>query len=419
VKPHPRQHAGGPAGHPQIRPITSTEALRELCERLGKADFVAVDTEFIRESTYWPILCLVQLAGPDEAALVDPLAPGLDLAPLLALMNDAPVLKVLHAGRQDIEILFHLTGRVPAPVFDTQLAAMVCGFGEQVSLDTLVTRFTSKRLDKLSRFTDWSVRPLSERQLRYALADVELLRPVYQGLSRQLAANDRAEWLAEETASLADPANYSVDPLTAWRRLKVRSSDPTFLNVLRAVTAYREREAQRRNLPRNRVIRDEALLEIAAHQPTSAAELARTRGLPRGVAEGRQAEDLLAVVRRGLDQPADEAPKHTERRALPPGLGPVVELLKVLLKLRCEEHGVAPKLVASTDDLDAIAASDSADVAALRGWRRHLFGEDALALKHGRLALAARGNRIVILPIVPGARRAGDQPAAASPAADS
>ncbi|HJU20111.1 MAG TPA: ribonuclease D [Stellaceae bacterium] len=378
--------------------ITDTEALARFCTRQKGAGFVAVDTEFVRERTYWPILCLAQVAGPEEAAAIDALAPGIDLAPLFALMADDTILKVFHAARQDVEIFFNLTGGVPAPLFDTQIAAMVCGFGDAASYETLVSRLARAALDKSSRFTDWTQRPLSERQIHYALADVVHLRTVYERLQERLAANGRAGWFAEEMAALADPANYRNEPLAAWRRFRLRGRvDRRFLGVLRALAAWREQAAQDRNLPRGRILRDEAVIEIAAHHPKTIEALARTRSLPRGVAEGKLGGEMLEAVQRGLADP--EPPIPATRLETPPGLGPLVELLRVLLKERCEEHQVAQRLVASAEDLEAIAADDEAPVPALSGWRRTIFGADALALKHGRLALTAAGSRIRLVAL--------------------
>jgi ribonuclease D len=379
--------------------ITTTEDLDAFCRRLRDADYITVDTEFMREKTFWPKLCLVQIAGPEEAVAVDPLAEGIDLAPLFELLHDPGVLKVFHAARQDVEIFHHLTGRVPAPLFDTQVAAMVCGFGESVGYETLISKLAGARVDKSSRFTDWSHRPLTERQLAYALSDVTHLRPAYEKLRRRLAKTGRAHWLDEEMAVLTDPATYTVEPEAAWRRLKVRTDKPRFLAVLRELAAWREREAQRKDLPRSRVLRDEALLEIASHAPTTVDDLARTRGLGRSVAEGRWGSELLGAVQRGLDLPLDQCPTTEPRVEPPPGLTPIVELLRVLLKMKCDDEQVAPKLVASAGDLEAIAADDEAAVPALKGWRRELFGEDALALKHGRLALAIREKRVRIVPL--------------------
>jgi ribonuclease D len=359
--------------------------------------YIAVDTEFMRDKTYWPQLCLVQIAGPDEAAAIDTLAPGLDLAPLLDLMKNEAVLKVFHAARQDIEIFFHLSGAVPAPLFDTQVAAMVCGFGESASYETLVGKLAGARLDKSSRFTDWSHRPLTERQLNYALADVIHLRTVYDKLAARLKKNGRLPWLAEEMDELTDPATYRLDPNESWRRFKLRGGNGRFLAILREVAGWRELAAQQKNLPRNRIIRDESILEIAAHAPTNVADLARTRGLNKGIAEGKFGAEILAAVARGLAVPEAEQPRIPPRNEMPAGLGPLVDLLRVLLKLRCEENDVAQKLVANADDLEMIAASDDAPVRPLHGWRFDIFGKDALDLKHGRIALTAAGKRIVLV----------------------
>ena len=381
-----------------MTPITDTDALAAFCARQAGADFIAIDTEFIRETTYWPRLCLVQIAGPDEAVAIDPLSPELDLAPLDALLDDPGVLKVFHSARQDIEIFVHRTGRVPLPVFDTQVAATVCGFGDSVSYETLVGKLAGARLDKSSRFTDWSRRPLTERQLNYALADVVHLRPVYTKLRRLLTRAERESWLDEEMAVLTDPATYLVEPDEAWRRIRVRSTDPGFLALLRELSAWREREAQKRDLPRGRLLRDETLLEIAAHAPRTVEDLAHTRGLSRAMAEGWQGAGLLAAVERGLATPRDQRPRAAERPQMPPGIGPTVELLRVLLKLRCEEAGVAQRLVALADDLERIAADDGAAVPALQGWRRAVVGGDALRLKHGEIALAIEHGRVKVVP---------------------
>ncbi|MDE2514198.1 MAG: ribonuclease D [Alphaproteobacteria bacterium] len=375
-------------------PITDRAALEAFCRGLAGAPYVTVDTEFMRDKTYWPQLCLVQLAGPTGAVAVDPLAQGMDLAPLYALMADPAILKVFHAARQDIEIFYNATGKVPAPIFDTQVAAMVCGFGESASYETLAAKLANAHIDKTSRFTDWSHRPLTERQLKYAIADVTHLRPVYEKLAAQLDRSGRHGWLDEEMAVLTNPATYRLDPADAWKRLKVRSNNRRMLALVRELAAWRETAAQQRNLPRSRIIRDEALLEIAAHAPSNTDELARTRGLGKGFAEGRLGGDVLAVVARVATLNEADYPPPAPRRDLPQGLGPLVELLRVLLKLRCEENHVATKLVADSEDLEMIAADDHAPVRALQGWRAELFGKDALDLKHGRLALTAAGKRI-------------------------
>src|SRR6266404_1007351 len=369
--------------------ITESDALARFCARQAGTSFVAVDTEFMRERTYWPILCLVQIAGPEEAAAVDALAPGIDLTPLLALMADRSILKVFHAARQDVEIFFNLSGTVPAPLFDTQIAAMVCGFGDAASYETLVAKLAQAFLDKSSRFTDWSHRPLSERQIHYALADVVHLRTVYERLQQRLASNGRATWFAEEMAGLSEPSTYR--------------NDPRFFTILRELAAWRETAAQQRNLPRGRIMRDEAVLEIAAHSPKTIDALARTRSLGKGIAEGKLGSEILDAVRRGLADTKGPAPPA--RVDVPHGLGPLVELLRVLLKQRCEEHQVAQKLVATGEDLEAVAADDEAPVPALSGWRYEIFGKDALALKHGRLAMTVFRNRISLVELAAGELR--------------
>lgn len=367
--------------------VTDTDSLAALCDRLARERFVAVDTEFMRDKTYYSKLCLVQLAGAEEAVAVDTLAPGLDLSPLHALMADPGVLKVFHAARQDVEIFVHQADAVPAPLFDTQIAAMVCGFGDAVSYDRLVRGLTGVRLDKTSRFTDWSHRPLTPRQVEYALADVIHLRPAYERLHRRLEKTGRLDWLSEEMAVLTDPATYRVVPEDAWRRLKIRSQKPKFLVVLRELAAWREREAQSRDVPRNRILRDDALVDVAAQMPQSPEELARSRAFNRDSSNGKTGRAVLEAVARALALPKEQWPTLPEPAETPQGRQPVADLLRVLLKIKCEEHDVAPKLIASSDDLDAIAASDEADVAALKGWRREVFGEAALAVKHGRLGL--------------------------------
>jgi ribonuclease D len=378
--------------------ITDNAALAQFCAEQQGAAFVTVDTEFIRERTYWPILCLVQVAGPIGAVAIDVLAPGIDLTPLLGLMADPNVLKVFHAARQDVEIFVNLSGSVPEPLFDTQIAAMVCGFGDAASYETLVGKLAQTSLDKSSRFTDWSHRPLTERQIRYALADVIHLRTVYEKLQQRLASNGRASWFAEEMAGLADPAIYRTDPSEAWRRFRLRGRvDPRFFGVLRALAAWREIAARHRNLPRGRIMRDEAVLEIAAHIPKSIEALARTRSLGKGVAHGKLGGEILEAVHRGLAEAAALAPPLPSKPDAPTGVGPLIELLRVLLKQRCEDHQVAHKLVASAEDLEMIAADDNAPVLALSGWRHEIFGKDALALKNGRLALTVRGNRVALV----------------------
>ncbi len=379
-------------------PITDTETLAAFCDRMRQERFVAVDTEFMRDRTYWPRLCLVQVAGAEEAVAIDALAPGIDLGPLVALMGDGNVLKVMHAARQDLEI-FHRLGQLPRPFFDTQVAAMVCGFGEEVAYETLVNRIAKSQLDKSSRFTDWTRRPLSEAQIRYALGDVTHLRVIHEELAARIEASGRMPWVAEELEALLQPSLYEQPPEEAWRRLKLRSRDGRFIAIVQALAAWREREAQRRDLPRARVIRDDIMLEVAANRPQGVEEL---RALDRVNLDRESAAAVVAAVRNAMALPRSELPRLPEPVVLPRGIGPIVDLLRVLLKLRCEEADVAQRLVAGTADLEAIAVDDAAaDVPPLHGWRREIFGEDALALKAGRLAIAVQGRRPVVIRLDP------------------
>ncbi|MEC7301454.1 MAG: ribonuclease D [Pseudomonadota bacterium] len=382
-----------------ITPIADTNSLAAFCEKQKTAAFVTVDTEFVREKTYYPILCLVQLAGPDDAVVIDAMASDIDLSPLDELFKNTNVVKVLHASRQDNEIFFNLFGSVPKAIFDTQIAAMVCGFGDQVAYGTLIAKLVGVQLEKTSRFADWSRRPLTQKQLAYALSDVTHLRVAYEKLAAELETSGRAHWLDSEMDVLTAPDTYRMDPREAWRRIKSRTTNPKFLSVLREVAAWREAEAQRRDIPRNRLLRDDSLLDIAAHTPKTSQALSRTRGMPRGFAEGRMADGLLDAIETGVATKPEDQPQVPKRDRLPNGLGPLTDLLKTLLKLRCEEEKVAPKLIASADDLERIAASDNADVPALSGWRREVFGEQALALKQGKLGLTAEGKRIRIMEI--------------------
>ncbi len=375
--------------------ITEAADFAALCQRLAGAPYIALDTEFMRDQTYWPILCLLQIAGPDEAAVIDTLS--VDLSPLAPLLAAPETVKVFHAGRQDLEIFLKRFGSLPHPIFDTQVAGMVCGFGEQVAYDTLARKLAGVNLDKSSRFTDWSRRPLTERQLTYALGDVTHLRPIYLHLKDALARNGRAAWIEEEMAILESPDTYDLSPTKAWERLKTRSGDRKLLGNLRALAEWRELEAQRRDVPRGRILKDEQLFEIAAHAPKSPEELGRSRGLSADYARGRMGQGILAALATAKPMSPAEMPERAERPEPQPGLQPLIDLLKVLLKLRAEEHGVAQKLVANSADLEFIAAADSAPVMALTGWRRELFGADALALKHGRLAMTAEGPSVKVL----------------------
>jgi len=380
--------------------ITTTDELAAFCKPLADTEFVAVDTEFMRERTYWPKLCLAQVAGPDDAAAIDTLAEGIDLAPLDELMLNPKVLKVFHAARQDLEIFYLRLQKVPGPLFDTQVAAMVCGHGEAASYESLATRLAKAKIDKSSRFTDWSRRPLSERQITYALSDVTHLRVVYEKLKKQLDKTGRFSWIAEEMAILSDPTIYRADPEQAWRRLKPRGASPRMMAVLKEIAAWRERTAQRIDIPRQRLVRDEQLLEIASHAPKSIEELAATRGLGRGFAEGWQGRELMEAIERARALPESELPvrdKAPEQLRAP---GAIVDLLRTLLRLKAEQAGVAGRLVASADELDRLAAGKR-DIAALRGWRHEVFGADAVDLIEGRLALALNGDQPKLIQLSP------------------
>lgn len=368
--------------------IETTAALADACNELAKSDFVTIDTEFLRETTFWPELCLVQIASPSHEYIIDPLAKGIDLKPLFDLMANQNVLKVFHAARQDIEILYHLSGAIPAPVFDTQVAAMVCGYGDSISYDQLVQRINNVQIDKSSRFTDWSRRPLSEKQLDYALADVTHLRDVYASLKKQLERDGRSGWLEGEMQVLTSVETYDIHPDDAWLRLKSRLRKPTELAILKFVAAWREREARSRNVPRSRVIKDDALFEIAQQQPKDIEALSRLRAIPKGWERSSNGAAIVEAVNAALALPKEDMPKAARPVHSPEGTGAAVELLKVLLKLIADKHGVAAKVIASTDDLERIAAEgENAKVEALSGWRKELFGDVALKLINGDVGL--------------------------------
>jgi ribonuclease D len=378
--------------------INTTEGLEAACARLAAHPFVTVDTEFLRETTYYPKLCLIQMAGPNDGVLVDPLAPGVDLGPFLALMADERVVKVFHSARQDLEIIWNLGQLIPKPLFDTQVAAMVCGYGDSVSYEQLVNDLAKARVDKSSRFTDWSRRPLSEAQLAYALSDVTHLVLVYEALADELARTGRSDWLAEEMAVLTSPETYRADPDNAWRRLSGRLRKAREVAVLMEVASWREREAQARDVPRGRVLKDDALIDLAVSAPRSAEALGRLRSIPNGFERSRVASEILAAVERGLARDPKTVPMPDRSRTRS-NTGAVVELLKVLLKAVAEKERVAPKIIATVEDLEAVALDDAADVRTLRGWRRSLFGEKALALKAGELGLAVDRGRVALHPI--------------------
>jgi ribonuclease D len=376
-----------------MEPITSNHTLAAACARLAEHRFVTIDTEFLRETTYYPKLCVVQMASAEEAVVIDTLAQGIDLTPVFALMANEAVLKVFHAARQDIEIFWHRAGLVPHPIFDTQVAAMVLGYGDSISYDQLVHRITGDTLDKSHRFTDWARRPLSAEQITYAISDVTHLRDVFLALDADLHKRCRAEWVSEEMEVLTSPATYRVDPDRAWERLKTRVRKPRELAVLMEVAAWREREAQARDVPRGRVIKDELIGDIAMHAPTTPERLAGLRSLPKGFERSKWGQDILQAVRRGLERDPKGLPRIDRSRHAANG-GPTVELLKVLLRMTAERYGVAAKVIATVDDLERMVGNGEADVPALKGWRRELFGEKALALKQGRLALAIENGRV-------------------------
>jgi ribonuclease D len=377
-----------------MQPITTTEKLADACTRMARHPFVTVDTEFLRESTYYPQLCVAQMATLEEAVVIDALADGIDLAPFFALMADEKVVKVFHAARQDIEICWHEAGVIPSPLVDTQVAAMVLGYGDAISYDQLVQRITGDNLDKSNRFTDWTRRPLSDAQLTYAVSDVTHLRDVYLRLSTDLEKRERGDWMREEMKVLTSPATYRFEPEHAWERLKTRVRKPRELAVLIEVAAWREREAQERDVPRGRVLKDDVVGDIAIQAPATVERLAGLRSLPRGFERSRWGEAIIEAVKRGLARDPKTLPPFERPKPALNGQA-TVELLKVLLRMTAERHGVAAKVIATVDDLDRIAADDHADVPALSGWRRELFGEKALALKRGRLSLAIEKGRVV------------------------
>lgn len=378
--------------------ITQTTNLADFCTELLKSDFITVDTEFIRETTYWPQLCLIQAASPDRAAIIDPLAEDINLEPFFEVLRDPNTIKVMHGCRQDIEIFFNLAQIIPTPLFDTQIAAMACGFGDAVGYETLIAKTVGAKIDKGSRFTDWGRRPLSEAQLKYALADVTHLRDAYTALRDQLESNGRNHWVSEEMAVLLDPETYLQRPENAWKRLKMQERRSHVIGVLVAVAAWRETHARERDVPRNRILKDDAIREIALQSPKDINALARLRAVPKGFEKSRLAESLIEAVHSGLNADPNTLPKMPHAVVNRAGIGPLVDLLRVLLKQRCDECDVAPKLIASAADLDRIASDDAPDVAAMHGWRYEIFGQYAEDLKNGKLALASEDDRVVLVP---------------------
>jgi ribonuclease D len=382
-----------------MRIVQTTADLRTLMTEISGAAYVALDTEFMRDQTYWPKLCLIQLAAQGVEAIVDPLAEGIDLKPFYDLLKQKHIVKVLHAARQDIEIFCQQGGAIPAPLFDTQIAAMVCGFGDAASYETLARKLAKVEIDKSARYSDWSHRPLSKRQLEYALADVTHLCTIYEAMTKTLARTGRAAWVEEEIAAISDPALYKLDPKDSWKRLKPRTSNKRFLAMLATLAEWREREAQARDIPRGRVLKDEALTEIAAHPPENAEGLERIRAVPKGFAASKTGKGLLDAIEKGKHaHPPEGIEPHAPRRKREPSQA-TIDLLKTLLRLKAEEVGVAPRLIADAEDIEKLAALEDDGVAALHGWRAEVFGHDALALRKGNLAIALEGGQAVVVEL--------------------
>lgn len=379
--------------------VTATSDLEDICRDLSGFDYVTIDTEFIRDKTYWPRLCLLQMAGPDHACIIDPIEGDLDLRPFYDLLQNKAVTKVFHAARQDIEIFYHRDEVIPSPLFDTQVAAMACGFGDSISYDGIVRRLVGVQIDKASRYTDWDKRPLSAEQLAYALADVTHMRGVYDALREQLAERKREHWLREEMNGLTDPATYDLDPRTAWKRMKLRDGTRKRLGVLIEVAAWRETQAQRRNVPRNWIMKEDTVHDIVALCPKSVSDLQKLRAVSKRLIKSESAHVLIDAVKRGLETPKNELPRLPAVRKRTAHNGSLVELLKVLLKLQCERHGVSQRLIATSRDLEDIAGDDEADVPALHGWRYEVFGELALKLKGGEIGLGIRNGNAAIVSL--------------------
>ncbi len=380
--------------------ITDTKALKKLCSTLAKGDYVCIDTEFLREKTYYPILCLIQVANDHDEAIIDPMADGIDLAPLFKLLKNEKVEKVMHGGRQDVEIFYNLDKTIPTPLFDTQIAGMVCGFGDQIGYENLIKRLLEQQIDKGSRYTDWSRRPLSEKQLSYAMADVTYLRDAYKKLKQTVADRGREHWVKEEMAILTAPATYKNPPNKAWERVKINTRKPKVLSVVKELAAWREKTAQSCDEPRNRVMRDRAITEIALNPPKDEKGLRAIRDIHPSFFDHDRPTQVMNVVNDALSIDRADCPTREKIKPLPPYIGPISEMLKVLLKLKCEKHDVAPKLLASSSDIDHIAAyGKKAEVRALKGWRFEVFGEDALKLMRGELGFVLKKKRIEMVPI--------------------
>jgi len=383
-----------------MKTITTTGDLETLCRNLGNDTYITVDTEFMRERTYWAQLCLIQIAGAEHEAIIDPQAEGIDLSTFFDLMANENIIKVFHAARQDVEIIHHMSGKIPKPLFDTQIAAMVCGFGDQIGYEPLARRLVNAEIDKSSRFTDWSRRPLSNKQLHYALSDVTHLRGIYDKLQAQLDASGREPWLAEEMKVLTDVETYQTDPAKAWARVKFRPRKKIQQAILMEVASWRESEAQNRDVPRNRIIKDDAIGELAMQAPKDQNTLSRLRAVPKGYANSRHGEAIIMAVKRGLELNLDDVPDVSDRsRRLPEGTGEIAEILKLALKITAEQEGIAARIIANAADIEAIAAGNASKVKALSGWRRELFGETALKLKAGKLAIGLRAGKAAIFAV--------------------
>lgn len=382
--------------------ITTNAALQAFCKSVENAPFITVDTEFLRDRTYYAKLCLIQVSGPDKQAVaIDPLSTEeeLDLSPLFALFENANILKVFHAARQDLEILWQLTGKMVHPLFDTQVAAMVCGYGEQIGYEALVSDITKEKTDKSSQFTDWARRPLSQKQMIYALNDVIYLVDIYHHLARRLEKDGRSEWVKEEMEILTSPSTYELDPLDAWKRLKLRSAKPRDLAVLKELSAWREVEAQRKDVPRSRILRDETLMDLGFQRPQSDGELTRIRGISQDMAQARIGKTLIDIIARGMAIPEEDAPKLEHRTPMSPRLAQIVEMLKMLLRIQAAEYNVAAKLIANSEDIETFAENPEADTYLTHGWRHEVFGQFAQEMIAGKLALTLEKGKIKLLRI--------------------
>ena len=380
--------------------ITQSKDVEAFCKELSAHDFITIDTEFLREKTYYPKLCLIQLSCPEKQAIaIDPLADGIDLDPLYDLLSDNAILKVFHSGRQDLEIFYNLTQHVVTPIFDTQIAAMVCGYGDSVGYEKIVRQVTGAQIDKSSQFTDWSLRPLSDKQLHYALGDVTHLVDVYLDLKAELEKRGRIDWVFQEEEILNDPATYENDPYKCWERIKIRSPKPKSLAVLRELAAWREMHAQRRDVPKNWVIRDDALVDMANQSPTNEKQLAKIRNVSKEMAGGKMGAHLLEVIGKALNSDKKHWPKPKKKPQMSAEVQAVTDILKMLLKIQSAQHDVAAKIIASAADVEAIAWDDNADVPALKGWRYEVFGQEALAVKHGKLSIGIKDGEITKFPI--------------------